>query len=447
MTRAGWAQTEITPPLGLAMGGRGSRFTPGTAILDPLLAQALVLEDAGGNRLLWISMDLLGLSYRATSLMRYELAAVTGIPFDAIVINFSHTHSGPMTGFEGYATVVPKPIELQNYENDVSSAAVRLATDAVSDMKPVSVTAHHGVSDIGINRRRRDQKGKMAMGPDPGAFYNPDLWVLDVHAVDGDDRCVLFSYGCHPVIVFGYAWDSISADYPGACRRELEQRLGPRVQAQFMQGLAGNVRPRRLANLDDGVFRPSGPEDAPAVGAQLADDVEQALKGDEAPLEIEIASAAGFAMAPRDQDRILPIEHWRALPTSDDELERNLGEYWAERMSSGAPPFQAVPWGIGVTQLTRRHRIAWLAGEPLAEWLPLLRKWLDDEGIIAFGYCQDGRGYMPTDSVITEGGYEVIQANTYNTTGPGPFAPGINEITRQGFLSLARQLPGNADGP
>lgn len=447
MTRGGWAQIDITPPLGLAMGGRGSRFTPGTAVLDPLIAQALVLEDAGGNRLLWISMDLLGLSHRASSLMRYELTATTGIPFEAIVINFSHTHSGPMTGFEGYATVIPKPVELQDYENDVSSATVRLVMDAVGDMKPVTVTAHRGASDIGINRRRRDAEGEMAMGPDPEGFYNRDLWVLDVQANECADRCVLFSYGCHPVIVYGYAWDSISADYPGACRRKIQQRLGPQVHAQFIQGLAGNVRPRRLANLEEGVFRPSSPEDAPAVGTQLTDDVETALRTDGYALEIELAAAAGFAVAPRDQNRVLPVEHWRTMAAGDDELERNLGEYWAERMSSGPPPFQTVPWGIGLVQLTRRHRIAWLAGEPLAEWLPLLRSWLEDEGLIAFGYCQDGRGYMPTNSVIAEGGYEVIQANTYNTTGPGPFAPGIDEITRQRFLSIARQLPGNADSP
>ena len=364
MTRAGWAQTDITPPLGLAMGGRGSRFTPGAAVLDPLMAQALVLEDAGGNRLLWISMDLLGLSYRATSLMRYELAATTGIPFEAIVINFSHTHSGPMTGFEGYATVVPKPIELQAYEDDVSSATVRVAMDAVNDMEPVTVTAHRGDSDIGINRRRRNTEGEMAMGPEPEGFYNRDLWVLDINAEAGDARCILFSYGCHPVIVYGYAWDSISADYPGACRQEIQQRLGPHVHAQFMQGLAGNVRPRRLADLENGVFRPSGPEDAPAVGAQLA------LRTDSDALEIELAAAAGFAMPRRDRARVLPVEHWRALSTSDDELERNLGEYWTERMSTGLPPAQAVPWGIGLVQLTQQHRIAWLAGEPLAEWFP-----------------------------------------------------------------------------
>ena len=45
------------------MGGRGPRYAPGTEILDPLMAQALVLEDAEGNRALWISLDLIGFSY------------------------------------------------------------------------------------------------------------------------------------------------------------------------------------------------------------------------------------------------------------------------------------------------------------------------------------------------------------------------------------------------
>ena len=442
MARAGWAQIDITPPLGLAMGGRGSRFTPGVAVLDPLVAQALVLEDAGGSRMLWVSMDMIGLSYRATSIMRYELAAITGIPFEAIVINFSHTHSGPMTGYEGYATRNPKPAELQAYESDLIPATARLAGDAIGDLKPVGVTVHRGRSDIGINRRHRDPTGEMAMGPDPAGFYNPDLWVMDINADQGDARCILFSYGCHPVIVYGYAWDSISADYPGACRHELEERLGPHVQAQFMQGLAGNVRPRRLADLAAGTFRPSGPDDAPAVGAQLADDIQDALKGSGDTLKIELEAAAGFSMARRDLARMLPAEHWRALSASDDELEHNLGDYWYERLRSGLPPARALPWGIGLLQLTRKHRIAWLAGEPLAEWLPLLRDWFEDEGMVAFGYCQDGRGYMPTDAVIAEGGYEVIQSNASNTTGPGPLALGIDDTTRRGFFALARQIAG-----
>ena len=76
----------------------------------------------------------------------------------------------------------------------------------------------------------------------------------------------------------------------------------------------------------------------------------------------------------------------------------------------------------------------------LAEWLGLLRDWLDDDGLIAWGYCQDGRGYMPTAALLPQGGFEVDLANSYNKTGPGPFATGINQAAREGFLALARQM-------
>ena len=104
MAKAGWTQIDSTPPLGLPMGGRGPRFSPGTEVIDRLVAQAVVLEDAKGAQTLWISIDMIGMAWPQTSGMRQELSAMTGIPFDAIVINFSHTHSGPMSGFDGYAS-------------------------------------------------------------------------------------------------------------------------------------------------------------------------------------------------------------------------------------------------------------------------------------------------------------------------------------------------------
>ena len=217
--KAGWAQAAITPPLGLPMGGRGPLFTPGAAVLDPLIAQVLVLEDGKGGRALWASMDMIGLSHNATSLFRFELAAMTGIPYEAIVLNFSHTHSGPMTGFEGYATLTPKPETLQAYEDGLVDTLVGLARQAIARLRPASIRSYWGSSDIGINRRRADQQGRVEMNPNPDRVYNSDLWVLDVAAQDGG-RCLVFSYGCHPVTVYGYAYDSISADFPGACRQD-----------------------------------------------------------------------------------------------------------------------------------------------------------------------------------------------------------------------------------
>lgn len=438
--RAGWAEVETTPPLGLPMGGRGPRFTPGAHILDPLCAQAIVLEDSRGKRTLWISADLIGLAPVIAEPLRYDLSALTGIPIEAVVLNFSHTHSGPMGGFEGYATTVPKPPELHAYDESLCRNIVRAALAAVDNLQPVAVTEHRAASAVGINRRRKNPKGEIQMGPDPDGAHNPDLWLIDVSATESDDRCVVFSYGCHPVIVYGYAWDGISADYPGVCRATLRSELGANVHCQFIQGLAGNIRPRVLADLDRGRFRKPTPADTEAAGTELARDIVGALRNRGTPLNLDIAAVQGRFLAPRDLAGIPPVDHWRSLLESDDELSRNLAGYWVARLESGVPPVKVVPWPVGLIRLAEGRRIAWIAGEVLAEWLDLVRTWLNDPDLIAWGYCQEGRGYLPTDELLPEGGYEVDRANAYTVTGPGPFSQGLDAAARETFLSLGRQL-------
>ncbi|MFT5367765.1 MAG: neutral ceramidase [Candidatus Latescibacterota bacterium] len=438
IAKAGWAQFDSTPPLGLPMGGRGPRFTLGTVVLDPLLVQAVVIEDGKGYRTLWISMDMIGMSWQMTSRFRYELASLTGIPFEAIVINFSHTHSGPMSGFEGYATIEEKPTALEAYEMGLLPRTVAIVREAINTLQPVTVRVCRGASEIGINRRRLNADGSMGMGPNLDGYMNRDLWVLDLCADKG--RCVVFNYGCHPVMVYGFAWDGISADFPGVCRNRLAEVLGPNTHAQFIQGLAGNVRPRRLADLDTGTFRKSTPEDVVATGDQLADDVLAAIDRGGESIDLDLSCVSEFVMAPRDQDAILPLSHWEALANGEDELERNLGSYWVARFHSGVPPVRFLPWDVGLIRLAKGHTIAWLANEVFAEWLLHLRTWLNEPNLIAWGYCQDGRNYMPTDEVLPQGGYEIDRANAYTKTGPGPFKVGMNDAAKKTFRVLSNRI-------
>jgi hypothetical protein len=383
-------------------------------------------------------MDMIGMSWQMTSRFRYELSSVTGIPFEAIVMNFSHTHSGPMSGFEGYATTVEKPPALEAYELGLLPRTASMVLGAIDNLQPVRVRVCRGHSEVGINRRRRNTDGSMGMGPNLGGYMNTDLWILDL--VSDHGRCVLFNYGCHPVMVYGFAWDGISADFPGVCRNRLMASLGQNTHAQFIQGLAGNVRPRRLADLAKGTFRKSTPEDVVATGGRLADDVLAAMDGGGQSLELDLSCVSGFVMAPRDQDAILPLSHWEILASREDELERNLGHYWVARFQSGVPPVRFLPWDVGLIRLAKGHTIAWLANEVFAEWLPYLRKWLDEPNLIAWGYCQDGRNYMPTDEILPEGGYEIDRANAFTKTGPGPFREGMNDAAKKTFLKLAGQL-------
>jgi hypothetical protein len=130
------------------------------------------------------------------------------------------------------------------------------------------------------------------------------------------------------------------------------------------------------------------------------------------------------------------------LAESENELDRNLGLYWVERLAAGLPPAQAVPWPVGLVRLADDCLIAWLAGEAVAEWQGYLRDWLEREQLLVWGYCQEMPCYLPTDELLPQGGYEVIQSNRYTKNGPGPFVAGIDNAVRKRFLALLQQIGG-----
>ena len=69
-----------------------------------------------------------------------------------------------------------------------------------------------------------------------------------------------------------------------------------------------------------------------------------------------------------------------------------------------------------------------------------LRAWLDKPTLMVWGYCNECETYLPTDSMLPEGGYEVAGCAPNTRTGPGIFAPGIDEAFRKRVQQLAREL-------
>ena len=93
--RAGWAEIEITPPLGIALGGRGGPTTLANKILDPLYAQVLYLKDGKGTGFVLVSFDIVGITHELGDRIRTAVVHETGAEWNLVVLNCSHTHSGP----------------------------------------------------------------------------------------------------------------------------------------------------------------------------------------------------------------------------------------------------------------------------------------------------------------------------------------------------------------
>jgi hypothetical protein len=90
--KAGIALADITPPVGVELSG--GAFGPSKAVLHPLAAKALLLEQ-GRAKLLLIVCDLIGFDWDYSLAIRSDISRLHGLPRDAVMFSATHTHCGP----------------------------------------------------------------------------------------------------------------------------------------------------------------------------------------------------------------------------------------------------------------------------------------------------------------------------------------------------------------
>jgi hypothetical protein len=436
---AGWAEVEITPPLGIALGGRGGAETLANKVIDPLYAQVLYLKDGKGTGFVLASFDLIGLPHDLSDRIRTHMVHELGVDWNLVVLNTSHTHSGPYMLRSLMAGVAPPPQNEIDYFSSLEEKMVVATRMAAKALQPVEVEVFQGTAQVGINRRGKNEQGRRAILPDPKGPFDEKVWTMRLTPKDGGPPAVVFSYACHSVIVYGYALAAISADYPGATRKLLRESLGPKAHAQFVQGFAGNIRPRILADPDKGRFRASKPGDVDRAARDLAGAVLAALKTRGETLSLDIAGAADRPFLPRDNPPPRArYEKMRATALADTNAYRlGVSDYWLKRYDAGEGFARGDAWSLGLIRLAGNQWVVHSGGEPCVEWRAKISQWLSPLNLVTWGYSQEAKSYLPTESMLAEGGYEVLESNQGRESTPAPFAPGIESAVRE---SLLRQL-------
>ena len=112
---AGVSRVDITPPLGLSHGAWAARTGRAEGIREPLLAQALVLDDGLGGQTALVATDLPMLGRRLTDAVRARVQQQTGIPPHAVLLNASHNHSAPALALGGGVSAMREPAGFERY--------------------------------------------------------------------------------------------------------------------------------------------------------------------------------------------------------------------------------------------------------------------------------------------------------------------------------------------
>jgi len=412
--KAGIARTEITPEKPIWMAGYAARDHLPEGTIHPLWAKALAIEDSAGSRMVIVTTDLIGMPRQLGDAVCARAKESTAIARDRVLLNFSHTHCGPVVLADKpvtYCLTAEQLTDALAYAQTLQDKLVKLIETAVASMRPAELAYGAGAATFAINRRarRRFKKGEKV---DRSALVPVDHSVpaLRVTGQKGKLVAVLFGYACHNTTTPVYQYNG---DYAGYAQIALEA-AHPGATALFMIGCGGdcNPDPRRTIEL------------AEQHGESLAAAVDEALVGELRPV--------GGPLRVCFEVVDLPLVD----PPTKKELEerRGKGNKYHQRLTGkllntlekeGAIP-ATLPCQVQVVRFGDDLSIVAIAGEVVIDYALRLKKEFAGERLWVAGYSNSVPAYIPSERVLKEGGYEGGTAMVYFGV-HGPFRPGVED--------------------
>lgn len=389
--KAGIARTNITPDHPIWMGGYASRDRPSEGTRQDIWIKAVALEDHEEEKGVLISMDLINMPKGPSDRIRDRIKKEFGISRAQVILNVSHTHSGPELRPDSWSMEEGERVKVQKFVDKLEDQVVELVGNAIQNLKPARLYSGNGVTRFQVNRRNnveRELKSYTEL-KGPNDYAVP---VLKVEGLDGNMMAVIFGYACHATVLSDYL---LSGDYPGYAQNALET-MYPNATALFFQGAGGdqNPLPRREPQL------------AEQYGRELAAAVDRVLKSQMRPLTADLSVTyseipIGMRNAPPKAEELELI----AAEDSDypDYLKQRAGVF-INQIKNGQNLLSEYPYPVQVWSIGEQPVFA-LGGELLVGYAIELKRIFGDD-VFVFGYSNDVMGYIPTATVLREGGYE-----------------------------------------
>ena len=420
--KAGVSEVIITPRQNMWMAGYGGRNKPSEGILHNLRAKALALEDASGGKAVLVTTDILGFPKGMSDRIRDRIKEQYGLSRAQVILNSSHTHTGPVlldALYDIYPLDNNELRKIENYSKELEDKIVVLVGEAINNLKPARIWSNNGVVRFQVNRRNNIENliDRQTSLNGPNDYAVP---VIKVEGTDGKLMAVAFGYACHPTVLSFYEW---SGDYPGFAQLELEQ-LHPGTVALFFQGAGADMNPipRRTVDL------------ARQYGRELAAAVDRVLNEEMVELEPEIICNYG------EVDLSLT-----GIPNAEDltrmaENSSGYNQRWAkrnlEKLQRGEKLITSYPYPVQLWQLGDQPVVC-LGGELVIDYAIRLKQLFGPE-LFVMGYSNDVMSYIPSARILREGGYEVATSQIVYGM-PGTWEADIETRIVKKVLDLAEQ--------
>ncbi len=430
----GLSKVDITPEEPLRLSGYADRKTPSGGIEQQLFARALAIRDSDATLTVVVSAETIGFPAALADRVAAEARRRWDIPRSRFVLCSTHSHTAPHIA--GYA---PNILEVElteaeraatdRYTDALAGLMVRAAELAIDDLAPGKAFLGGSRMDFAVNRRViRD--GKWAgFGVQPGATVDHCVPILKIVRNDGTLRGIVYGYACHATTLDS-SFNRVCGDWPGYASENCE-RKHPGTVALALIGCAGDANPEPRGKLDF----------ARMHGARLADAVDRALNEATTPVSAPPAAHFGYAgLAPERPDAVELNARLKSGNVHEQRHARTMLEVLSRkgRLPESYPcPIQALRFGDTLTML-------FLGGEVVAEYAHRLRDALPGQSVWITAYANDIFGYVASERMRAEGGYEVDYSMIFYNQ-PGRWESGTEDLV----VRRAREITSgsSADGP
>jgi hypothetical protein len=421
--KAGFGRRQITPPMPYWLEGFDNRAHAAESVAHDVWTKALALEDARGQKLIVITADLATMPVEMFDRVAARVMHRHGVDRSHVLINISHTHSGPMVR-------VPPGVDramlhrIEGYRNSLMDSMAAAADDAVADLQPARISYGYGKVDFSHNRRERTPDGGWRFGMDPNGPVDQTVPVLRVFGRDGRLRGVLFGLACHPSALT-YEFYVVSGDYAGIAQAAVE-KAHPGATALFMQLCGGDqtTYPRRKMEL------------AEKYGQELSAEVDRVLQTPMKPVRSPLKTAMLTTELPF---AAFSIEQFEQQANDKDDLIRKHAERMLKRYAAGEPPWPSLPYTMQAIRFGQGLTLLAMNGEVVVDYDLRVKKEYGADDMIVAGYSNARQCYIPSLRLLKEGGYEPHDSILMESF-PGPFSDQVEEIIFSGIHELMRAV-------
>lgn len=426
---AGFSKVDVTPKEPVRMSGYGNRDHASVGVDTPLFVRAVCLRSITDKEtdkpLILLSIDNIGLSGARTRGLASKIESKLEIGRERVVFCSTHTHSGPdLAGQLSNIFATPLTDEetgaAKRYAAELDQAILNAVDLAFADLKPASLSYGVGNTSFAANRRLLTEGKWTGFGVQADGPVDHSVPVLRISAPDGSVRGLIFNYACHCTTVGGDYY-KINADWAGYAATQLESNFDGAV-ALCTIGCGADANPNPRGTVEFSKMH----------GQALADEIQRLLATQLAPINTVAQARFDYAA--------LSFE----LPTRE-ELEERLADSrvqtrrHAQQMikvlekKGRLPATYPVPiqsWTFG-DQLS----IVFIGGEVVVDYALRLKKTLDDADLWVSAYSNDVLGYIASERMRAEGGYEFDRSGIYYGL-PGPWASGTEDLLISRIVDL-----------